>query len=128
MLDAQKVYHYFSLFSDLEGEAAAPYHPFCDAAAGEVTRRLRTGADIEAGMDRLCMAAAAMACGDCLELWGAGGSSAADEVRVGDITLKSASGTAASQADSQALSQHFLSRVADLLEPPFVLGRTGGGS
>lgn len=120
MPDKDRVFALFSLFSDLEGEAAERYRPLCDGAAAAMASRMRPGITEEADLERLCMAAAAGAYCDLLELRG---SSAAEELRVGDITLKNSSRSGS--GDSEGVRAHFEALAADLLEPACVLRRTG---
>ena len=92
--------------------------------------RLRPGADIAANMDRICAAAAVMACCDALSL----GSALAwsDEVRVGDITLRSSGSSGGGFAGGlrqtlEELRENFLLDISDLLQAPFVFGQISPG-
>lgn len=116
MLDPDRVFSLFLLFSDLSVQDGERYRCLCENAAAALTGRLRPEADTAAGMERLCAAAAACATGDYLTLNAAlpGG-----EVRVGDISLRAAQAS----ADAEEIRRHFLEQVADLLDAPFVFGQ-----
>jgi hypothetical protein len=105
MLDIESVFTRFCSFAGLSPQEAAPWRPLCESSARLVEGRLREDADAEANMDRLCMAAALAAYNAYLRL--SGKSSPGDEIRVGDITLKS---SASGGCDA-------LSHIADLLVP-----------
>ncbi len=126
MLDRSRIFELFSFFADVEGEAAARLRPFCDAAAARLETRLRPGLeDIGTAAERLCVAAAACAWGDWMTV-GGGAGSVTDEVRVGDITLRSGTGRGNAGAGGEELRERFLADVADLLLPPFVFGAMAG--
>lgn len=122
ILDRDKVLSLFSLFSDLTGGGLARWQPFCDGAARRIEARLLPGADCpsletESEMEALCTAAAALAYCDYLLLGGVSGGGAVDELRVGDIALKSGTGAAESRRDAEEIRDHFLAGVAHLLRP-----------
>jgi len=117
LLDKDRIFTHFKNMCGLDEAAARPLRPLCDVAAQYLVTRLRPEIRLDANMDRLCIAAAALACGDWLEL---GGSlSPAQELRVGDITLRESSGGSAPRGS--ALREHFLTGISDLLEPRFVI-------
>lgn len=125
MLDIEQIMRMFSLFSDLEGEALEHWGGLCRAAGARLEARLRADADVEAGMEALCTAAAACAYGDFLMLERAAGAS--DEVRVGDISLKSSASAGGERRDAEEIRDYFLASVAHLLTPEApVLLATGG--
>ena len=124
MLDKDRIFAHFRTMSGLETDAASPYRPLCSAAGQYVLARLRPDVQLDRNMDHLCLAAAALAYGDWLEL---GGSRSSDqELRVGDITMRERSGGSASRGGG--LREHFLAGVAELLEPPFVISGMGGSA
>ena len=113
MLENDRIFTHFLAMSGLPEEDAEAFRPMCDAAGQQVLSRLRDGVSLSANMDRLCLAAAALALDDWLRL--GGGALRAQEVRVGEITLREGgAGLAGRGAD---LREHFLSGVADLLKP-----------
>ena len=115
MLDKDRIFMQFLTMSGLEEAKAHAYRPLCEGAGQYLIARLRGGAQIESNMERLCMTAAALAYGDWLEI---GGSlSTAQEIRVGDITLREREGVSAPRG--RALREHFLAGISDLLEPSF---------
>lgn len=113
MLDQDRTFTHFKTMSGLGEEEAGGLRPFCDAAAGQVGGRLRPGVDLGRNMDRLCIAAATLAYCDWLEFGGA--LSTAEEIRVGDITLRERSGASARRGGE--LRRRCLEGIADLLEP-----------
>ena len=123
MLDIDRVFTHFTTMSGLDEGGAAPYRALCDGAARYIFSSLREDVHLAGQMDRLCLAAAALAYGDWIEL---GGSlSAAEEMRVGEITLRESRGNAPPRGG--ALREHFLAGIADLLAPRFVLAGVPGG-
>ena len=122
MLDKDRIFAHFRTMSGLDEAGAVPYRSLCDSAAQYVFNRLRPDVQLDRNMDRLCVAGAALAYGDWLELGGA--LSAGQELRVGDITLRENSGSA--PARGALMREHFLAGVADLLTTRFVLAGIGG--
>ena len=121
MLENDRIFTHFLGMTGLDKETAKAFRPLCDAAGRYLAGRLREGVPLGGNMDRLCLAAAALAYGDWLEL---GGSALrAQEVRVGEITLRESSAGAAPRG--VGLREHFLAGVADLLAPRVVLASTG---
>jgi len=121
MLDNDRIFTHFLRMSGLAEETARPLRPLCDAAGQYLAGRLREGVSLGGNMDRLCLAAAALAYGDWLEL--GGGAIGAQEVRVGEITLREGGAGAAPRGGG--MREHFLAGVADLLAPRAVLAGTG---
>jgi len=115
MLDTERILSAFSLFSDLEGKALERCRPLCALAGGRLERRLRPGAQNPDGVDleRLANAAAACAYADYLMMGAAAGS--ADEIKVGDISVKSSA--KGLDADARDIRDYFLEQVTDLLLP-----------
>lgn len=122
MLDQERVFHLFTLFADLEEDAALRYRPLCDGAAALFSRRARQSLPPE-DLERLATAAAGCAYCDWLDL--TGGALSAEEIKVGDIALKSSSG--GGKAATAQLRTHFGAMAEDLLCPPFVFGQIGSG-
>jgi len=118
MVDKEKVLELFALFADLDKDSAQRYRPFCDAAASILSCRAKSGLT-EEDWERLATAAAGFAYCDWLDM--TGGVFAAEEIKVGDIAVKSSSG--GGKAASAELRRHFEGLVADLLEPAFVFGQ-----
>jgi len=117
MLDKDRVFDHFLTMTGLGRGEAAVYRPFCDAAAAFIRSRLKGGIDFGRNMDRLCIAAAAVAYSDWLEL---GGSlSSAEEIRVGEITVRQRTGRSAQRGE--ALRERLIGDIADLLAPLPVL-------
>ena len=117
MLDQDRVFAHFKTMSGLDGREAEPFRPFCEAAAGLIASRLRQGLNVGRHMDRLCLAAGAIAYSDWLPL---GGSfSSANEIRVGEITLREQSGGPSPQG--ALLRERLFEDIADLLAPLPVL-------
>lgn len=113
MLDMQRVEELFALYSDLEGNDLNNWKALCKTAAEAVIRRLRAGVEAERHMERLCSAAAGLACSNFLTISSAMGIGSGEEVRVGDISLKSSSSaTGNSGADLKAW---VMEQVEDLL-------------
>ena len=124
MLDKDRIFAHFRTMSGLDEDAASPYRPLCQAAGQYVLTRLRSGVQLDRNMDRLCLAAAALAYGDWLEL---GGSRSSDqEFRVGEVVVRERSG--GSTPRGGGLREHFLAGVAELLEPRFVIAGMGEGA
>jgi len=128
MLDKDRIFRHFRTMSGLDSPAATPFRALCDSAGLYIFGRLREGAETDRHMDRLCFAAAALAYADWLEI--GGGSTGAQEIRIGDIALREGS-SGRRALDSAAKRDHFLAGIADLLAPPFVLagmpGQAGEG-
>jgi len=119
MLDKDRIFTHFKTMCGLEAAQAQPLRPLCDIAAQYLLIWLRENIRLNQNMERLCVAAAALACGDWLEL---GGSiSQGQELRVGDISLRESSGSSAPRGS--ALREHFLAGISDLLEPRFVIAQ-----
>lgn len=120
MLDIEKVIRYFSFFTDLDGEELERCRGLCEGGLARIARRLRPECAEAQGEDaeRLCMAAAAGAYADYAMLRG-GGANATDELRVGDITLKTGSAGTGIR-DEDAIRDHFLANAADLLLPAYM--------
>lgn len=123
-LDLDKVMELFSLFSDLEGCELERWRGFCRVEADSLGERVREDVDASACMEQLCTAAAGLAYSDYLTLQTASGPG--DEVRVGDISLRS---SAASRQESGAgeIREHFLRGVARLLRPEYAALIAAGG-
>jgi hypothetical protein len=119
MVDKEKVFELFALFADLDKDFALRYRPFCDAAASLLSYKAKTGLK-EEDLERLATAAAGYAYCDWLDL--TGGLHTAEEIKVGDISVKNSAGSG--KAATTELRQHFEGLVADLLEPAFVFGQT----
>lgn len=119
MLDKDRVFSHFVTMTGLGEQAAGSFRVLCEAAGRYLAGRLREGALAPENMDRLCLAAGALAYGDWLEL--GGNLAQTQEVRVGEITLREGGARAAPSASK--LREHFLAGVADLLAPRFVLGQ-----
>jgi len=120
MLENDRIFTHFLRMSGLSEDGARPFRPLCDAAGQYLAGRLREGVSLSGNMDRLCIAAAALAYGDWLEL--GGGAPGAQEVRVGEITLREGGAGAAPRGGG--MREHFLAGVADLLAPRAVLSST----
>lgn len=121
-MDRDKVFAFFALFADLEGEAAQKCRPLCDGAAAGLMGRLRPELEHPLppeDMECLCLAAAAQAWRD----WQAVGGFAAGEIKVGAISLRSAQG--GDRAGAEDICRHFEARAAHLLAPPTVLRQVG---
>ena len=113
MLDIEYIFTWFKKLTRLDEPEAKPWLPLCESAARVLLSRLRPDVDLEAEMDRLCMAAASIAYNTYLTYTGNGHSG--DSIRVGDISLKSMS---ASTARAMARDDDgFLAHIADLLIP-----------
>ena len=121
MLENDRIFMHFLAMSGLPGEDAQTLRPMCDAAGQQIFGRLRDGVSLGGNMDRLCLAAAALALDDWLRL--GGGALRAQEVRVGEITLRE--GGAGATGRGADLREHFLSGVADLLKPNVAFTSTG---
>lgn len=120
MLDFDKVLAFFSLFSGLESSVLAQWHDYCHATVQGIQSRLRPTVDLDAEMDRLCLAAAALIYCDYCTFHTS--SEMHDEVRVGDITLRNTSPHAGSQ-EIAAIRARFLADIAPLLlagSPAFI--------
>lgn len=112
-MDKDRVFDHFLTMTGLARKDAVAYRPFCDAAAGFIHSRLKRDVDFGRNMDRLCIAAAAVAYGDWLEL---GGSlSSADEIRVGEIAVRERTGGPSQRGGARR--ERFLEAIADLLMP-----------
>ncbi len=118
MLDKDRVFQLFILFADLEEHSALRYRPFCDAATALLSRKAKPGIK-EEDLERLYTAAAGYAYCDWLDVMG--GASAAEEIKVGDITVRNSFGEG--KTGTAELRGHFQALVTDLLEPPFVFGQ-----
>jgi hypothetical protein len=112
-LDIQLIEHSFRLFMGLEGDIPAQYEPLLRGAAAGIERRLKPGADIAPHMERLCDAAAAVACHGCRAL----GTVTAGSIRVGDISV-GAGGAGGGLAGAKLLRDEYMARIADLLRAP----------
>lgn len=121
MLDGDRVFTHFLQISGLEEGAAEDLRAVCDIAGQYLYGRLRAGVNLAANMDRLCLAAAALAFGDYLEFGGARHSG--QEVRIGDVTMRESGG--ASPAAGR-MREHFLAGVADLIAPKNAIIFAGG--
>ncbi|MDR2909445.1 MAG: hypothetical protein LBU86_06160 [Oscillospiraceae bacterium] len=119
MLDKDRVYEAFLLYSDLEEEKNERLRAISDRAADNLAARLSDKAEAGAHMNRLCGAAAGIAWCDLL----AREAGVAEEIRVGDVSMRSSSSYAVTAKELDALREGFLADIADLLSPPFVLGR-----
>lgn len=128
MLELEKVVQRFILFSDLSEGAAERWKSFCQSAAAGIEARLRPEADTSNpdNLELLHIAAAALAYCDYLMVSSAVGSS--DEVRVGDISLKSGATAASSdKKDAREMRDYFLGQAFHLLLPQCpALFATGG--
>lgn len=112
-LDMDRVVDLFSLFSDLADDGLERWRCFCQTGAARIEALLREDADSSGEMEALCAAAAAWAYADYLMLEQSAG--AVDEVRVGEISVKT--GASAAQQDGREIRDHFLAGVAHLLRP-----------
>ena len=115
MLDIEYIFTWFQKLTRLNEPEATPWLPLCESAARVLLSRLRPDVDLEAEMDRLCMAAASIAHSTFLSHTAhAENAFSGDSIRVGDITLKSTAGTARAMARDE---NGFLAHIADLLAP-----------
>jgi len=121
MLENDRIFTHFLSVSGLSVSDAERFRPLCDAAGQQLYGRLREGVSLGENMERLCLAAAAIALNDWLQL--GGGALQAQEVRVGEITLREGGVGAAGRG--ACLHEHFLVGVADLLTPSAVLTSVG---
>lgn len=113
-LDSQAIRNFFAVFTDLPDEELANWNGICESAGRQITNRLRKNADITRNMERLCAAAAAIAyCNYSLMKSGI----SAEEVRVGEITLKSSHGDN-DALDAIGTRDYFLAEIADLIVAP----------
>ena len=129
MLDFDKVNGLFMLFSDMTAEGAGRWESFCQTAISQVEARLRPGADTAKPehLELLHSAAAAWAYCDYLMVASAAGGG--DEIRVGDISMKTAgSSNPSDNQDALEIREYFLGQAAHLLLPPCpALVPAGGG-
>lgn len=110
-LDDNKIRNFFAVFTDMPDGELPRWNGLCDSAGKQIAGRLRENADIERNMERLCIAAAAVAyCNYTLLQSGAG----ADEIRVGDISLKNSRGNT-DAIDAIGTREYFLADIADLV-------------
>jgi hypothetical protein len=121
MLDQDRVFNLFIAFSDLPEETAGRFRPVCQAAADSLCAKLSRRVRLPRDMERLCLAAAAIAYHD---FCGIGSSGLAGEIRVGEISLRHPdwSGSPPSRMAAE-LRDRFLLDIADILKTPFVFGR-----
>ena len=120
MLDKDRIFTHFVRLSGLDEAGAGAFRALCDAAGQYLAGRLLDGVSVAGNMDRLCLAAAALAYGDWLEF--GGGAAGSQEVRVGEITLREGGAGAAPRGGG--MREHFLAGVADLLAPRTVVMST----
>ncbi|MCL2857693.1 MAG: hypothetical protein FWE19_08270 [Oscillospiraceae bacterium] len=116
MLDSDRIFMHFLSMSGTSVAGAGSLRALCDAAGQHLVGRLRGGVSVTENMDRLTLAAAALAYGDWLEL--GGDTAGTQEVRVGEITLREGGGAA---PRGSGIREHFLAGVADLLALPAVV-------
>ncbi len=110
-LDRQYILRIFRMLAEPGDGALQKYEPLLRGAEAEIIKRLRPDADIIGNMERLCDAAAAEAWYMYLMLGPAVG--VAEEIRVGDISVRSSAG---GLAEAKLLRDEYLARVADLME------------
>jgi len=118
VLDKDLVFKYFLTFSGLDEDAGCRMRPVCDAAAGAISARLSEKAEFPRDMERLCLAAAAVAYSGYLEIGSA--DSSMQEIKVGDISLRDSAASGSSAKGAADLRDSFLAGVAPLLKAPFV--------
>lgn len=120
MLDKDKVFTLFRVFSGYDDAAAYNLRGICDFAADRLAGSLREDvnpADSPEAMERLCTAAAVDALCNCMLLQMA--ADGHDEVKVGDVSLRRAN--ARLEGEMTELRDRFMADVADLLAAPKVL-------
>ena len=123
MLEHYRVLTTFALFAGMKEHEAMPWRSLCENAAAHLLHRLRNDVTPAQHMERLCTAAAGIAYADYLAVSRVG--AGADEMRVGDVTLR---GTGDVNAQIQEIRTYFLGQVADLTRPEsFAFVHTGEG-
>lgn len=113
-LDTQKIRDFFAVFTDMPDSELPRWSGLCDSAQNWIADRLRKNADVSRNMERLCIAAASVAyCNHTLLQSGTN----ADEIRVGDVSIKNSGGNA-DALDAISTRDYFLADIADLIEAP----------
>lgn len=121
-LDIDRVKSLFLLFSDLDDIVAQKWEVLCENAARGIERRLLPKVNVSASSDELCAAAAGCAYAEYLFLQDSTLSDV-NEMRVGDISLKTGSAQSMRQ-DATELRDHFMAEIAHLLRvesPVFII-------
>ncbi len=114
-LDRQHILRVFRMFAEPGDSDLQKYEPLLRGAEEEILKRLKPEADLSCNMERLCEAAAAEAYYMYLTL--VSPANAADEIRVGDISVRSPSGASSGKLnDARLLRDEYMSRVSGLME------------
>lgn len=96
-MDRENIYEIFCRFTGLDSETASDFYFMCDTACDYVLSRIKPGADISEAGGRLDLAAAALAYYRYV-LWSLT-DDPADQIRVGEISVRNNSAKALDRAD-----------------------------
>lgn len=121
-LDNQLIRDSFAMFTDMPDCEINCWRILCDNAAAQIISRLRENVDVRRNMERLCIAAAALAYSDYAAIL-SGKSCLPGEIRVGDISLKSSG----DEFEAASTRDYFIAAIADLIDAPtgFAFHATG---
>lgn len=121
-LDIQRIRRLFAMLADLDDAELENWESLCLSAETRIISMLREDVNVSWEMERLCMAASALAYCDHAML--SGRTVSDNEIRVGDISVKNTGG----EFDAATVRDHFLNSVADLIYLPtgFVFRSAGG--
>lgn len=114
MIDEATTFKMFELFSDMPSAESQKWKWLCKNSASQLSAQLKKNIDLASNMERLCCTAAAMAYAD-YELLGKTSSSSAEEIKIGDISIKNSNGEHDTQNASQNIRDYFLKQIEDLL-------------
>lgn len=112
-LDKQLIKNSFAMFADLDGADADSWSILCDNAGAQIMSNLRGNIDLRLNMERLCLAAAALAYFDYAAVMAAKANTAG-EIRVGDISVKGSGDI----FEAESTRDYFMAKIADLVVSP----------
>ncbi len=112
-LDKQRISALFAMFTDIPDLDLPKWSNLVDLAETQLLALLKPNVDISRNMERLCIAAAACAYCNYTLLTARGGASS-EEIRVGDIAIKSSG----DELDATSTRDFFMSEIADLISNP----------
>lgn len=112
-LNKQLIRDSFAMFTDMPDSEIGNWSILCDNAEAGIVSRLKHDVDVRRNMERLCVAAAALAYFDYTAIL-SGKSRSSDEIRVGDISLK----RSGDEFEAGSTRDYFMAQIADLIDAP----------
>lgn len=112
-LDKQLIRDSFAMFTDMPDSELSYWSILCDNAESMIISHLRENVDARRNMERLCIAAAALAYSDYAAIL-SGKSGSSGEIRVGDISLRNSG----DEFEAASTRDYFIASVSDLIDVP----------